>query len=87
LDLSIVQGPFSVAPCQTLISRFATFSSPYTDRRCALRGECVYVSLSTKSAEPTCEPPVCASAVELVSGPTRGWVPPPPLGHLELGVV
>jgi hypothetical protein len=27
--LSIVQGPVSVAPCQTLISRFATFSSPY----------------------------------------------------------
>jgi hypothetical protein len=27
--LFIVQGPFSVAPCQTLISRFATFSSPY----------------------------------------------------------
>jgi hypothetical protein len=26
-DLSIVQGPFSVAPCQTLKSRFATFSS------------------------------------------------------------
>jgi hypothetical protein len=28
LDSSIVQGPFSVAPCQTL-SRFATFSSLY----------------------------------------------------------
>jgi hypothetical protein len=28
-DLSIVQGPFSVAPCQTLGSRFATFASPY----------------------------------------------------------
>jgi hypothetical protein len=27
LDSSIIQGPFSVAPCQTLISRFATFSS------------------------------------------------------------
>jgi hypothetical protein len=25
--LSIIQGPFSVAPCQTLISRFATFPS------------------------------------------------------------
>jgi hypothetical protein len=25
LDSSIIQGPFSVAPCQTLISRFATF--------------------------------------------------------------
>jgi hypothetical protein len=29
LDSSIIQGPFSVAPCQTLISRFATFASPY----------------------------------------------------------
>ena len=27
--MSIVQGPFSVAPCQTLASRFATFSSQY----------------------------------------------------------
>jgi hypothetical protein len=27
--LSIIQGPFSVAPCLTLITRFATFSSPY----------------------------------------------------------
>jgi hypothetical protein len=26
-DLSIIQGPFSVAPCQTLTLRFATFSS------------------------------------------------------------
>jgi hypothetical protein len=26
-DLSIVQGPFSVAPCQTLTLRFATFST------------------------------------------------------------
>jgi hypothetical protein len=30
LDSSISQGPFSVAPCQTLISRFATFSSLYS---------------------------------------------------------
>jgi hypothetical protein len=29
LDSSIIQGPFSVAPCQTLIPRFATFASPY----------------------------------------------------------
>jgi hypothetical protein len=28
-DSSIVQGPFSFAPCQTLVSRFATFSSLY----------------------------------------------------------
>jgi hypothetical protein len=29
--LSIIQGPLSVAPCQTLISQFATFSSPYDE--------------------------------------------------------
>jgi predicted nicotinamide N-methyase len=29
LDSSVIQGPLSVAPCQTLISRFATFSSLY----------------------------------------------------------
>jgi hypothetical protein len=28
-DLSIVQGPFSVAPCQILAFRFATFASLY----------------------------------------------------------
>jgi hypothetical protein len=27
--VSIIQGPFPVAPCQTLVSRFATFSSLY----------------------------------------------------------
>jgi hypothetical protein len=29
LDSPIIRGPFSAAPCQTLVSRFATFSSPY----------------------------------------------------------
>jgi hypothetical protein len=29
LVVSFILGPFSVAPCQTLISRFATFSSLY----------------------------------------------------------
>jgi hypothetical protein len=37
LDASIVQGPFSVAPCLTLISRFATFASPYAGA-CDLHG-------------------------------------------------
>jgi hypothetical protein len=36
LDLSIIQGPFSVAPCQTLISRFATFRIA-VQRRYAVR--------------------------------------------------
>jgi hypothetical protein len=31
-DLSIVQGPFSVAPCRTLTLRFATFASLYACR-------------------------------------------------------
>ena len=30
-DWSIVQGPFSVAPCQNLRLRFATFASLYVD--------------------------------------------------------
>jgi hypothetical protein len=37
LDSSIIQGPFSVAPCRTLISRFATFSSQYTGGRSPVR--------------------------------------------------
>ena len=28
-EMSIAQGPFSVAPCETLALRFATFASPY----------------------------------------------------------
>jgi hypothetical protein len=32
--VSIIQGPFSVAPCQTLVSRFATFSSLYVTTLC-----------------------------------------------------
>jgi hypothetical protein len=49
LDSSIIQGPFSVAQCQTLKSRFATFSSPYSasfrPRRsgCLLMGSVVTV--------------------------------------------
>jgi hypothetical protein len=33
LDSSIIQGPFPVAPCQTLTLRFATFSSLQAGRR------------------------------------------------------
>jgi hypothetical protein len=39
LDSSIVQGPVSVAPCQTLESRFATFASLYHSRRSTSRQE------------------------------------------------
>jgi hypothetical protein len=28
--MSIIQGPIPVAPCQTLVSRFATFASLYS---------------------------------------------------------
>jgi hypothetical protein len=35
-DLSSVQGPFSVAPCQTLTLRFATFTSLCLREHCAL---------------------------------------------------
>jgi hypothetical protein len=31
--MCLVQGPFSVAPCQTLIDRFATFSPLYDQYR------------------------------------------------------
>jgi hypothetical protein len=48
--LSIIQGPFSVAPCQTLISRFATFASPYVGApRC---GERARVAGGVVSAAP-----------------------------------
>jgi hypothetical protein len=41
--LSIVQGPFSVAPCQTLALRFATFSSLcYSGLFDASRTSCVW---------------------------------------------
>jgi hypothetical protein len=36
-DLSIVHGPFSVAPCQTVALRFATFSSLYAPVAAFLR--------------------------------------------------
>jgi hypothetical protein len=41
LDSSIVQGPFSVAPCQTLVTRFATFASPYPGERGGDASGCV----------------------------------------------
>jgi ABC-type Fe3+-siderophore transport system permease subunit len=44
--VSIVQGPFSVAPCQTLVSRFATFSSPY--RRYDQVGDSIMLTAAMK---------------------------------------
>jgi hypothetical protein len=50
--LSIIQGPFSVAPCQTLVSRFATFSSPYgAGGSAAAAGEQSMCSIRVSSAE------------------------------------
>jgi hypothetical protein len=65
--LSIVQGPFSVAPCQTLTSRFATFPSLYVSElplspcahfsqgRCAQNEQCdvCYTQQLFSSAVPT----------------------------------
>ena len=45
MDLSIVQGPFSVAPCQTLISRFATFPSRYQGHCAVFLGASEYALL------------------------------------------
>jgi hypothetical protein len=39
-DLSIVQGPFSVAPCQTLTLRFAPFASLWGGRVGAPQAAC-----------------------------------------------
>jgi hypothetical protein len=47
--LSIIQGPFSVAPCQTLVSRFATFASPY-DIGVKLTRSCVVMAASAAVA-------------------------------------
>jgi hypothetical protein len=49
-DLSIVQGPFSVALCQTLGLRFATFSSLYTTPA-APSDEVACVSIATPVAD------------------------------------
>jgi hypothetical protein len=62
LDSSIIQGPFSVAPCQALISRFATFASLYPCRwasctspascaaaRCARTSWCTSPATTTRS--------------------------------------
>jgi hypothetical protein len=53
-DLSLVQGPFSVAPCQTLTLRFAACSSPYEMAHQLTCAMCVQV-LAGRAAE------VCAS--------------------------
>jgi hypothetical protein len=63
LDSSIVQGPFSVAPCQTLISRFAAFASLYpTAARCAWAGR-----PASHTGSPRRPPPRAPVAGERVS--------------------
>ena len=92
MDSSIVQGPFSVAPCQTLVSRFATFSSLYPT------GGCTRTTATSRShlGDPAL---ASASAVEAVEGgykrhkeafegaPAPAHRPPPPMrnaGYLPL---
>jgi hypothetical protein len=58
LDSSIVQGPFSVTPCQTLVSRFATFSSPYAA-----------VSVLGQSTKAPCDLALVKDQQRLASGP------------------
>jgi hypothetical protein len=88
LDSSIVQGPFSVAPRQTLISRFATFSSPY-----AVASIAAVVpppdgasASSRASIASRCSVHPCGTSrrMELSVRPTAGEKPPE--WHLELGV-
>jgi hypothetical protein len=71
LDSSIIQGPFSVAPCQTLISRFATFSSPCSTTKYSWR----------RLDEPSCDsrPQLGshASPVPWTGSPTPPPPPPP----------
>ena len=50
LGLTIIQGPFSVAACQTLTSRFATLSSLYGTRK------------RVKQSEPPTRPPWSSTA-------------------------
>ena len=92
MDSSIIQGPFFVAPCQTLVSRFATFSSLYPT------GGCTRTTATSRShlGDPAL---ASASAVEAVEGgykrhkeafegaPAPAHRPPPPMrnaGYLPL---
>jgi hypothetical protein len=73
LDSSIIQGPFSVAPCQTLISRFATFASQFTATRA--RGTAAVSRAAEREAaelaECTFAPVLCSTLAAPTSGGSR----------------
>jgi hypothetical protein len=77
--LSIIQGPFSVAPCQTLISRFATFPSPYDVARAARRVVPGLVADRASRALPRVPVAAAALGALLAQGrgkrPALGWGP------------
>jgi hypothetical protein len=60
LDSFITQGPFSVAPCQTLVSRFATFAS-LTSIQVAWAGAHLLASASDRDSMVRAFAPVLAS--------------------------
>jgi hypothetical protein len=68
-DLSIVQGPFSVAPCQTFELRFATFSPLYRPRPQRERERCR--DGETESSGAPEEPPL-TSPQQHASSPRHG---------------
>jgi hypothetical protein len=70
--LSIIQGAFSVTPCQTLVSRFATFSSPYGVRVSEARVETP--RLVCRGYERNCNSlTACTNVLRVQNNP----VPPP----------
>jgi hypothetical protein len=70
LDLSIVQGAFSDAPCQALISRFATFSSPCSTVAMGVAASPAGKKRAKEKPPPPPPPP-----------PADGTPPPPTVKH------
>jgi hypothetical protein len=75
-DSSIVQGPFSVAPCRTLLLRFATFSAVRSKAHCnPSLPQPPYSSMIFDWNHLVCAPPLCRAALAsgaAARGPSRG---------------
>jgi hypothetical protein len=69
--LSIIQGPFPVIKCQTLISRFATFSSlQVTETRAHAQGTLLSLGMD-EAAEPFLETAKVPDYITHLSSPSR----------------
>jgi hypothetical protein len=82
--LSIIQRPFSDAPCQTLISRFATFSSLYVTRAGWLTSACVAAAAMSAAAgrlPPASWPSRQCAARDM--GSARAWIRQRPPRHIH----